>query len=118
MGTFRQRILVRNPQTLQIFETEALVDTGSTLTVLPKERMTQLGIENLGTRSFELANKHVVDLLVGYAEVTVGDSSVVTLCAFGEEVAEPILGATALELLFLAVDPVRKALMPVHGLLM
>ena len=118
MGVFRQRVVIRNPQTLQRFETEALVDTGSTLTVLPKEQMTQLGIEDLGTRTFELANKHLVDLSVGYVEVVVEGRSVVTLCAFGDEVAEPILGATALELLFLAVDPVRKALVPVHGLLM
>ena len=118
MGTFRQRVSIRNPQTHQALETEALLDTGSTLMVLTRDLMTQLGIEELGTRSFELANKDVVNLSIGYVEVAVGDRTVVTLCAFGDAVAEPILGATALELLFLAVDPVRKTLVPVHGLLM
>lgn len=118
MGVFRQRMSVRNPQTGRSIELEALIDTGSTSTALSLADMTRLGVAALGTRSFELANKHLVDLSVGYVEVVVEGRSVVTLGAFGEEVAEPILGATALELLFLAVDRVLKALVPVHGLLM
>ncbi|MBI2887158.1 MAG: hypothetical protein HYY02_08105 [Chloroflexi bacterium] len=118
MGVFRKRILVRNPQSGQSLETEALVDTGSTLTVLPIEYLRRLEIAILGTRSFELADKNTVELTVGYAEVTVEGGTVLTLCAFGESVAEPILSATTLELLFLAVDPARKELLPVQGLLM
>jgi len=36
---------------------------------------------------------------------------------FGAEGVQPLLGATALEILKLAADPVRRRLVPVPGLL-
>ena len=42
----------------------------------------------------------------------------ITLVVFNDEGTPPLLGALALEALFLGVDPVRQRLVPVDGLLM
>jgi hypothetical protein len=44
--------------------------------------------------------------------------SEITLVLFGEDDAEPLLGAGRLEEFLLAPDPVRRRLVPVHGLMM
>ncbi|MDP2935372.1 MAG: Retroviral aspartyl protease, partial [Dehalococcoidia bacterium] len=41
-----------------------------------------------------------------------------TICVFGEEGTEPLLGAVTLEEFGLAVDPLNKRLIPVRGYLL
>ena len=43
---------------------------------------------------------------------------IIALVVFGPEGVSPLLGATALELSGLAVDPIRQLLVPVNALLM
>ncbi len=51
---------------------------------------------------------------VGGCEVVIEGRTAAVTCIFGENVAEPVLGVTALEQLFLAVDPVREQLIPLR----
>ena len=55
---------------------------------------------------------------IGQTWVRVNGRSVITLVVFGDEGVEPLLGDYTLEGLRLAVDPVRRRLIPVPGRLM
>ena len=94
-----------------------MVDTGSTYTVLPREVLDQLGIEPEGRRRFELADDRLVEYPIGYARMRLGDDQTIILVVFGPEGISPLLGATGLEHLSLAVDPVNQKLVPVTALL-
>ena len=117
MGTFSVPIQIADLTGQNIVELEALVVTGSTYTVLPKEALDQLGIEPEGQRSFELADDRLVEYPISYARLRVGNDQTIVLVVFGPEGISPLLGATALENLSLAVDPVHQKLIPVPALL-
>jgi predicted aspartyl protease len=54
-----------------------------------------------------MANESVIDLLRGEAEAGALDRKATVPVLFGPEGSRPILGATTLEILELAVDPKR-----------
>ena len=117
MGTFSVPVQIGDLAGQNTIDLEALVDTGSTYTVLPKEPLDQLGIEPEGQRSFELADDWLVEYPISYARLRVGDEETIVLVVFGPEGISPLLGATTLENLSLAVDPVHQVLIPVPALL-
>ncbi len=61
MGTFRVAIEVGDPQGQRYETLEALVDTGSTYTVLPAALLRRLGIQPIERRQFEIADDRVVE---------------------------------------------------------
>ena len=117
MGTFTVSIQVGDLAGQDFVDIEALVDTGSTYTVLPQDVLDQLGIEQEGQRSFELGDHRVVEYPIGYARVRLDGDQTIVLVVFGPEGIDPLLGATALEHLSLAVDPIHQRLVPVPALL-
>ncbi len=117
MGTFTVPIQVGDLDGQRFIELEALVDTGATYTVLPKELLDQLGIEQEGRRSFELGDDRVVKYPIGNARMRLNGDQTIVLVGFGAESTAPLLGATALENLSLTVDPVNQRLIPVPALL-
>ena len=58
-----------------------------------------------------------MEMEVGQTWIRVEDKEVVTLVLFNDEGTQPLLGALALEGVFLGVDPLAKRLVPVEGLL-
>jgi len=117
MGTFTVSIQIGDLAGQQFVEVQALVDTGSTYTVLPKEVLEQLGINQEGQRRFELGDDRLVEYPIGYARMRLGEDQTIVLVVFGPEGITPLLGATALEHLSLAVDPIHQRLIPVPALL-
>ena len=117
MGTFTVSFQIGDLARQQFVNVEALVDTGSTYTVLPKEMVDQLGIEQEGQRRFELGDDRIVAYPIGYARMRLGGDETIVLVVFGPEGTDPLLGATALEHLSLAVDPIHQRLVPVPALL-
>ena len=117
MGTFTVSIQVGDLAGQHFVDMEALVDTGSTYTVLPKEVLDQLGIEQEGHRSFELGDDRIVEYPIGYARMRLDGGQTIVLVVFGPEGSDPLLGATALEHLSLAVDPIHHRLVAVPALL-
>jgi len=87
-------------------------DTGATLTVLPKELLSRVGISPLGEREFKLADGRLMQRAVGEARLRVNGDTVVTRVVFGEAEDASLLGVTALEELGLGVDPVGRKLVP------
>ena len=117
MGTFTVPIQIGSLAGRRFVDVTALVDTGTTYAALPGSFLTQLGVEQEGYRRFELADNRVVEYAVGYARVRVDGNETVAQVVFAPEDTSPLLGATTLENLSLAVDPVHQRLIPVPALL-
>ncbi|WP_069806992.1 hypothetical protein [Vulcanisaeta thermophila] len=84
-----------------------LVDTGASLTVMPKELLDEVGGLRLpmGTVELELGDGRRVRADLYVAMVAIKDRSAWTLVA-GFENAKPVVGDLTLELLGLRVNPV------------
>ena len=117
MGTFTVQLRVGDLAGRNFVDVEATVDTGATYTLLPVGLLAQLQIEPEGTRRLEVADDRIVEYPIGYARVQVDGEQSIALVVFGPEGVSPLLGATSLELLGFAVDPVHRWLVPVDGLL-
>jgi predicted aspartyl protease len=117
MGTFSVTLEVGNQAGDSYRAVEALVDTGATYTVLPGRLLRDLGVAPHRTSTFELADGSQHEWQMGRTWVRLGGKQEMTLVVFGDGEMSPILGAVTLEEFLLAPDPVRKALMPVSGLL-
>ncbi|MBI1885410.1 MAG: aspartyl protease family protein [Chloroflexi bacterium] len=118
MGTFRVAIEIGDPQGQRWETVQALVDTGSSYTVLPRPLLEALKVRPHTRAVFLLADGRQVELELGRAWVRLDSQQEFTLVVFGEDGAQPLLGAVTLEEFRLAPDPVSKRLIPVPGLLM
>lgn len=118
MSTFSKRITIRSLETGRSQEVAALIDTGATYCLFPRSLLEQIGIRPRERRPFALADGSIVELDIGDIEVTFEARAAPTICIFGSERAEPVLGAVALEGLGLAVDPLNQELVPTVGRLM
>jgi predicted aspartyl protease len=118
VGTFKVPIEIGN-QEGQLFERfEALVDTGSTYTVIPASVLNRLNVRPHRRSVFELADGSRREWDMARTWVKLDGQLEQTLVVFGAETDELILGAVTLEEFLLAPDPVRGRLMPVPALLM
>ena len=117
MGTFTVPVEIGAPSGGRFIQVEALVDTGSTYTVLSRAVLEPLGIETMETVSFQLADNSIVEYEVGEARVRLNGRERTTVVVFGPEGAAPLLGATTLQLFHLRFDPMQERLVPVTGLL-
>ncbi|MCI0437553.1 MAG: clan AA aspartic protease [Chloroflexi bacterium] len=117
MGTFSVTIQVGEPARRNFREVSALVDTGATHTVLPRELLVSLGVAPIERVTFQLADERVVEYEVGEARIRLDGRERTALVVFGPEGSGALLGATTLELFNMAVDPVRRRLVSVPGLL-
>ena len=118
MGTFNVTISIGDSERGRWIDLEALVDTGASITAVPASVLRELGIAALFKQSFRFAQGDVREMDVGQALIRVERKEVVTLVLFNDEGTQPLLGALALEGVFLGVDPHAKRLIPVEGLMM
>ena len=118
MGTFSVAIEVARPYGDEFVPVEALVDTGATYSVFAGQLLEGLGVTSTENSTFELADGRVVELPMGYAAIRVSEKQIIAPVVFGPAGTGPLLGATALEIARLAIDPVRQTLVPVNALLM
>jgi clan AA aspartic protease len=115
MWTFSVPVQILGPRGQA--EVAALVDTGATHTLLPRNLLVELGVQPLERVAFELADERVVEYEIGGVRPRLDGRERTTVVVMGPEGATPLLGATTLEIFNLAVDPVRQRLIPVPGLL-
>jgi predicted aspartyl protease len=116
VSTFYKSIEVGDPSGQRFETVVALVDTGSTFTVIPASTLRRLGVTQIRSSQFELGDGKVVEWAVGETRVKLNDMVLSTQVVFGPDDAEPILGAVTLEEFLLAPDSVRGELIPVPGL--
>jgi predicted aspartyl protease len=118
MDTFLITLGVRDPQGQRYESIDALVDTGATYTAVRGSLLRRLGVAEEGMCTFDLADGRQVERPLGYTRVRIDGRSAIVPVVFADERAGSLLGAVALEIFGLGVDPVRRRLVPVNGLLM
>ena len=92
-----------------------LVDTGATFLIVSRALAEQLDLAVLRTQTVETAGGRREDWPMAGITVQVDDRVAPTVCLIAPE-GPALLGAVALESLLLAVDPVRRRLIPVNAL--
>ncbi len=93
-------------------EVSLLVETGATLSWIPRGILERLGVVPLSRLPFTLADGRTLEREVSAVLLTIDERKAPVEIAFGEPGEEAVLGATALEGLGLLVDPVAKKLLP------
>jgi clan AA aspartic protease len=93
-------------------EVSLLVDTGATLSWIPREKLEAVGAKPMSRLPFSLADGRVLERDVTAVMLTIDGRKAPIQVAFGEDGEAAVLGATALEGLGLLVDPVGKKLLP------
>ena len=114
MGTFTWPLCISSMDGQQSLDIEATVDTRAFYTTLPGHLLRELGVEPVAKRRFPVADGRRVETEYGRAWATIDGESEVTIVAFGEDNAPPVLGAYTLEGLALAVDPSAQRLVPAN----
>ena len=112
MGAFHHTITVSPKTGPQHVELDALLDTGSTYTMIPAPELEALGVAPEWTSVFELADGSRSEYQLAEVRVGINGESRTTICIFGDPGSTPLLGAYTLEGFGLAVDPVNGKLTP------
>ena len=91
---------------------EMLVDTGSTLTKIPRSVASKIGIAPRYKAEVELADGRVIERDVSEAVAEFNDITNTIPLLIGPDGEEPLLGLTTLEVFRLKVNPVTQKLEP------
>ena len=117
MGTFTVPIEVGDLEGGNFAAMNALVDTGATYSMVPRDVLDKVGVLSHETCQFLLPDDSLVERDLGYARFRFERREVIAIAIFALEGSTPLLGKTALENARLGVDPVNEYLVPVMGLL-
>jgi predicted aspartyl protease len=114
MGLFRINIEIENLERrgAAVAIQNALVDTGSEYTWVPRSLLEAAGIVPRREQAFMLADGRRLEREVGYALVRTAGAEAPDLIVFAEPGDLILLGVHSLEGMNLKVDPVRKELVP------
>jgi len=113
MGMFEVNVELANlAEPSRTEEVSLLVDTGATLSWVPKKVLQKLGASPFSRVAFSLADGRELERDVTGVLLTIDGKKAAVTVAFGEPGEEAVLGATALESLGFLVDPVDKKLLP------
>jgi predicted aspartyl protease len=113
MGLFRVKGRLTGP-TGRSEDADLLVDTGATLLVLPRSMAGRLEVVARRSQPVLIAGGEQVAWPVAEVNLQLSGLDVNTPCFIAPD-GPALLGAVALESLFLGVDPVAKRLIPVDG---
>ncbi|MBI5244107.1 MAG: hypothetical protein HY922_10600 [Elusimicrobia bacterium] len=114
MGTFHEPIEIWNPKRpRRKLSLDALVYTGAAYSLIPGKLLRRIGVKPLKTMRFKMGDGRVIESSVGQATARVKGEETPTWVIFGDDDAEPLLGAYTLEGLGLSVDSLHRALVPV-----
>ena len=118
MGTFSVNIEIGDAQGSRFETVNALVDTGTSYSWVPRGCLERLGVLPQDRWKFEIAGGQIIDRDVAETIVRYDGETRTTIMVFGDEGSSPLLGAYALEGFRLAADPVNRRLVRVRGLAM
>ena len=118
MGTFQVTFEIGDSPGETWQSVEALVDTGSTYTWIPRPLLERLNVGPQFQREFETADGRVVHRDMASTMARWNGETMPTLVVFGGDTDAVLLGAHTLEGFALAPDPVNCRLVRVRGLAM
>lgn len=111
MGTTHVTVTVKNPAARdRSWQGEFLVDTGAIESLIPRQHLEAIGVEPIGSRTYEMADGRRLQLDIGGAELEFMDETVMNTVVFIDDDVEPLLGLTALESAGIEVDPRNQQL--------
>ena len=114
MGTFSIKFILKHPvHPYQQLELEGLVDTG--FTQVPADVAARTGITASGVRAVHDADGTKDNVPVAKADIAINGTETATMVLLGKPNSLILVGATTLETLGLAVDPVHKRLVPIDA---
>ena len=97
----------------KIKEVEAVIDTGATMLVLPRDVIEELGLRKIGERRVRYANNQIQIKSVYRGVILELKGRDGIFDVLGEvEGSEPLVGQIVLEALDLIVDPITKTVIP------
>ena len=118
MGTFSVGLEIGDSEG-QAWETiQALVDTSSSYTWVPRQILERLNVRPQFQREFETADGRVVERDLAVTMVRWDGETMPTLVVFGGNGDAVLLGAYTMEGFSLAPDPINRRLIRVRGLAM
>ena len=113
MGLFEVKVKLANlAAPMRTEELSLLVDTVATLSWVPRELLEKLGLGTVSRLPFIFADGRILERDITSVLLTIDGRKAPVPVAFGEPGEEAVLGATALEILGLLVDPVAQKLIP------
>jgi clan AA aspartic protease len=113
MGQFSVRVTVAHPaDPVRAAELDLFVDTGATLSWVPREVVERLALPRLAARPFLLADGRTIERETAGAILRLDGAEANVTLVIGESGDGRLLGATALETLGFAVDPIHQRLLP------
>ena len=108
MGEFTWPVGVWSADGERLETVSALVDTGASYSVFPQSMLERLGIEKRYVLPFEQADGSVIEKDVGLAMLVINETESSMRVIFGEDGAESLIGANALQEFLLVADPVAE----------
>ena len=119
MGATYVDVTIRNPADPQRSWTgKFLVDTGAFDSLVPRQRLEDIGLRPKGSRNYVLANGDRIALDITTADLEFRGEIVGGTIVYGDEGAEPLLGVTALESGGFEVDPRNEDLKRLPAILL
>lgn len=119
MSQFRVQVTVKDPTGKAPAEAEpldALVDTGSELSWLPKDWLAAAGIETIRSMNFKTATGEVVNRRIGYAIIKAEGFETIDQVVFAEPGDQSLLGVRTIEGFSVIVDNIGKRLVATTSL--
>lgn len=114
MGKVIERVKITNLfNSTKTIEVDAVIDTGATMLVLPKELVDNLGLKKIREVKVKYANNKTESKSI-YGVVTIeikgriGNFDVLA----EEEGSQPLVGQVVLEILDLVIDPCSRKIIP------
>ena len=112
LGIFYADFTLWNPEMTDSRTLTALVDTGASYVQVPASILEELGIRQVRTRRFTLADGSRRELPMGLTPIELEEDIASVYVIFGDEGSSILLGALALETFALAVDAKRRVFIP------
>jgi len=112
MGTFHMQIEIGALGASEFVQLDALVDTGASFTVVPRDVLARLGVQATESDSFVLADGSQRQYDMAWVQVRIDSRVELSLCVFGESGSGALLGAFTLEAFRLGVDALNRRLIP------
>ena len=112
MGVFSVLLEVGNPMVGEVVVVDAMVDTGSSYTVLGEDLLADLGIRPSERRQFQLGDGSMVEYDMGEARLRLEGNELNSPVVFGPAGVGSLLGAVSLQIFGLVADSVNERLIP------
>ena len=112
MGVFNVQMEVGCPEVREFVVVEAMVDTGSSYTVLGEDLLADLGIRPSERQQFQLGDGSMVEYDMGEVRMRLEGRELNSPVVFGPAGVGALLGAVSLQNFRLIADSVNERLIP------